>query len=50
LGQGTAVAYDLIRKKVPFIDEDVYLSPLIEEVRQLVATGTIKEAVEAVVG
>jgi histidine ammonia-lyase len=50
LGHGTAVAYDLIRRKVPFIDNDVYLSPLIEEMRQLVAAGTIKEAVEAVVG
>jgi histidine ammonia-lyase len=48
LGQGTAVAYDLIRTKVPFLDDDVYLSPLMEEVRQLVVNGTIKEAVEAV--
>jgi histidine ammonia-lyase len=48
LGQGTAVAYDLIRSKVPFLTDDVYLSPLMEEVRQLVANGTIKEAVEDV--
>ncbi len=48
MGQGTAVAYDLIRTKVPFLDDDVHLSPLIEEVRQLVANGTIKEAVEDV--
>jgi histidine ammonia-lyase len=46
LGQGTAVAYNLIREKIPFLEDDVYLSPLIEEVRQLVANGTIKEAVE----
>ncbi|MCI0399563.1 MAG: histidine ammonia-lyase [Chloroflexi bacterium] len=46
LGQGTAVAYGLIRQRVPFLEEDVFLAPYIEEVRQLVAAGTIKEAVE----
>ncbi|MDJ0754968.1 MAG: histidine ammonia-lyase [Ardenticatenaceae bacterium] len=46
LGQGTQVAYDLIRSKIPFVGEDVYLSPFIEEVRRLVAEGTIKRAVE----
>ncbi|NLF66724.1 MAG: histidine ammonia-lyase [Chloroflexi bacterium] len=46
-GAGTAVAYDLIREQVPFIEEDVVLAPHIEAVRQLVASGTIKEAVEA---
>jgi histidine ammonia-lyase len=47
LGKGTAVAYDLIRQKVPFLQSDTALSPFIEQVRQLVADGTIKEAVEA---
>ncbi len=47
LGDGTAVAYELIRQRVPFLQEDVVLAPLIEQVRQLVAHGTIKEAVEA---
>ncbi len=46
-GAGTAVAYDLIREQVPFIEEDVVLAPHIEAVRGLVAGGTIKEAVEA---
>ena len=46
LGAGTAVAYDLIRERVPFIEDDVVLAPHIEAVRQLVAAGTIKEAVE----
>ena len=46
LGQGTAVAYDLIRERLPFLERDVTLAPYIEEVRQLVAAGTIKEAVE----
>ncbi len=46
-GDGTAVAYALIREKVPFLDRDRALSPLIEEVRKLVADGVIKEEVEA---
>jgi histidine ammonia-lyase len=50
LGQGTRVAYNLIREKIPFLEDDVNLSPLIEKVRQLVANGTIKEAVEAMIG
>ncbi|MEZ4517600.1 MAG: histidine ammonia-lyase [Chloroflexota bacterium] len=46
LGQGTGVAFRLIREAVPFIDDDVVLSPLIERVRTLVAGGAIKSAVE----
>jgi histidine ammonia-lyase len=45
LGQGTGPAYDLIRQHVPFLDEDRPLSPLIEAVRQLVASGAIVRAV-----
>lgn len=45
LGQGTGPAYDLIRRHVPFLDEDRPLSPLIEAVRQLVASGAIVRAV-----
>jgi histidine ammonia-lyase len=47
LGRGTAVAYNLIRRHVPFLDHDAVLSPLIETVRQLVAEGALKEALEA---
>lgn len=47
LGRGTAAAYRLIRQQVPFLREDTVLAPYMEKVRQLVATGTIKEAVEA---
>ena len=50
LGDGTAVAYELIRQRVPFLQEDTILAPLIEQVRQLVADATIKEAVEARLG
>jgi histidine ammonia-lyase len=46
MGRGTQVAYDLIREKVPFLTGDTVLSVHMEAVRQLVANGTIKEAVE----
>lgn len=49
LGRGTAVAYDLIRQSVPFLADDTVLAPHIEQVRQLVADGTIKWAVEGAV-
>lgn len=45
-GRGTAVAYNLIRQRVPFLEDDTPLAPYIEAVRQLVANGIIKEAVE----
>jgi len=50
MGTGTAVAYDLIRAKVPFLTGDVVLAGHIEAVRQLVAAGTIKTAVETQLG
>jgi histidine ammonia-lyase len=46
LGTGTAVAYDLIRQRVPFLQDDTVLSNHIEQVRQLVASGALKRAVE----
>ena len=46
MGRGTAIAYNLIRQKVPFLTSDVHMAPLMEAVRQLVTAGTIKEAVE----
>jgi histidine ammonia-lyase len=49
LGKGTAVAYEMIREKIPFLENDVVLAPLIENVRQLVASGAIKEGVETMV-
>ena len=50
LGEGTAVAYRLIREQIPFLDCDVVLSPHIESARRLVADGTIKRAVEERLG
>jgi histidine ammonia-lyase len=47
MGRGTAVAYDLIRQQVPFLNDDTTLAPLIETARRLVASGQIKEAIEA---
>jgi histidine ammonia-lyase len=48
LGPGTRVAYECIREKVPFLAEDDVMSGWMEEVRKLVAEGTIKERVEEV--
>jgi histidine ammonia-lyase len=50
LGQGTQVAYDLLRKTIPFMQSDKILAPDIEASRALVATGEIKRAVEAALG
>jgi histidine ammonia-lyase len=50
LGQGTAVAYRLVRGRVPFLEQDAPLAPYIEQVRALVASGAVKEAVEAELG
>ncbi|MFN2188958.1 MAG: histidine ammonia-lyase [Candidatus Promineifilaceae bacterium] len=47
LGSGTSIAYQIIRQLVPFLEEDVVLSNYIESARQLVASGLIKNAVEA---
>jgi histidine ammonia-lyase len=50
LGAGTAVAYDLVRRRVPFLQTDAVLSPYIEQVRRLVAGGVIKKTVESELG
>lgn len=50
MGEGTRVAYELIRERVPFVDSDRTLYPLIEEARRLVAGGTLKRAVEERLG
>lgn len=49
-GKGTAIAYDVIRSKVPRLVDDRVLYPDIEEIRQLVEDDRILEAVEAEIG
>ncbi len=46
LGRGTAPAYRLIRERVPFLERDVYMAPLIEAVRELVHSGELVRGVE----
>lgn len=46
LGQGTAAAYAAIRARVPFLEHDAPLSPLIEAVYDLVASGELVAAVD----
>lgn len=50
LGRGTAIAYDLIRQHVPFLDRDAVMYPHMEAVRTLVAGGTLRQAVANSVG
>jgi len=38
LGKGTQPVYDLIRRRVPFIEKDVYLKNYIDAVREIVAS------------
>ncbi|MBM4465466.1 MAG: histidine ammonia-lyase [Chloroflexi bacterium] len=45
LGKGTAVAYELIRQRVPFLEQDTIMYPYIEAVRELVSSGELVEAV-----
>ena len=49
-GKGTGVAYDLIRTKVPKLEDDRVLYPDIEAIRQMVEDCSILDAVEAEVG
>jgi len=47
LGQGTAPAYQLIRQRVPFLDQDAVMYPYIEAVRELVASGELMRVVKS---
>jgi len=49
-GQGTRIAYKLIRGVVPHLEDDRVLYPDIEKIGNLVRSGEIVAAVEAVVG
>jgi len=46
LGRGTAPAYALIRERVPFLEHDAYMAPLIEAVLGLVRSGELVKAVD----
>lgn len=45
----TKAVYDLIRTQVPFIQEDVYLYPLMQKCVDLVKKETVLHTVEAMV-
>lgn len=49
-GKGTGVAYDVIRTKVPRLEDDRVLYPDIEAIRQLIEDGAILDAVESEIG
>ncbi len=46
MGRGTAPAYRLIRTRVPFLEQDAYMAPLIETVLELVRSGKLVAAVD----
>jgi histidine ammonia-lyase len=49
LGRGTAPAYRLIRGSVPFLEKDDVMYPYIESVRELIANGSLRQAVREAV-
>jgi len=46
LGRGTAAAYRLVRRAIPFLPRDVVMYPHMEQARRLVAEGTLVAAVQ----
>ncbi|MFO7664362.1 MAG: histidine ammonia-lyase [Chloroflexota bacterium] len=50
LGEGTGVAYGLVREQIPFLETDLSPYVYIESARRLVAEGIIKQAVEKHLG
>jgi histidine ammonia-lyase len=49
-GRGTAAAYALLRRDIPFIEADRLMYPLIERARELVEAGAVARAVDAALG
>lgn len=45
LGKGTQPVYDLVRQNVPFLEEDVWLGPYVEVVKQLIHDGELDRVV-----
>ncbi len=48
MGAGTQVVYDLIRSRVPHIDQDVVMQPYIEAVHQLVENSELFSAIQGI--
>ena len=46
LGRGTAGAYATLRARVPFLEHDAFMAPLIEQARELIASGDLVRAAE----
>jgi histidine ammonia-lyase len=49
-GKGVYKAFQAIRERTPFLDEDIFMAPLVEEVLGLVKSGEIVREVEEEVG
>jgi histidine ammonia-lyase len=45
LGCGTSIVYEMIRRRVPFIERDEVMRPLMDAVHDLVIDGSIGRAV-----
>jgi len=48
-GKGTAIAYELIRQRVPFLEQDAIMYPHIEAMRELVKSGELVQAVDGAI-
>ncbi len=46
LGKGTAIAYEIVRREIPFLEHDRPLAPLIERARRLVVEGALLESIK----
>lgn len=46
LGMGTQVAYDVIRREIPFIDGDVIMYPYIRQMRELIKEELLLEEIK----
>jgi histidine ammonia-lyase len=49
LGRGTSPAYRLVRSRVPFLEQDAVLYPHVETIREMIATGELRSAVESAI-
>lgn len=48
MGKGTGGVYRLIREKVPFVTKDVYLAPLVNDVKSLIHSSLIEGTVNEI--